>query len=132
MSIKSNIQTLFLLPLALRASARTITYLSTKGGRSTALNPACAPGGNFDLTSQLEGCSGYTNSDYFYTDSEDDALVMKVPGSPAGSGCVTTSGSLHCRTEFRETNPSSWDPKPNRIRTYFPREADAAALPNRA
>jgi len=35
---------------------------------------------------------------------------MKVPGSPASSGCVTTTNSLHCRTELRETNPSSWSP----------------------
>lgn len=36
---------------------------------------------------------------------------MKVPGSPSSSGCVTTSGSLHCRTELREQNPTSWSPK---------------------
>lgn len=36
---------------------------------------------------------------------------MKVPGSTASSGCVTTTNSLHCRTELRETSPSSWSPK---------------------
>lgn len=35
---------------------------------------------------------------------------MKVPGSPASSGCVTTPNSLHCRTELREIVPSSWSP----------------------
>ncbi|KAN0115472.1 polysaccharide lyase family 7 protein [Hyaloscypha variabilis] len=138
MSIKSTLQALFLLPLALGVTARhsTKTTSSTKSAPSATstapgkLNPSCAPGGNFDLSvwslqlpigstdkpdvitsSQLEGCSGYTNPSYFYTNSKDGALVMKVPGSPASAGCVTTSGSLHCRTEFRETSPSSWDPK---------------------
>ncbi|KAK5994376.1 hypothetical protein PT974_04850 [Cladobotryum mycophilum] len=93
---------------------------------AVALNPSCAPGGNFDLSkwslqlpsgsqgspttisgSKLSGCSGYTDQ-YFYTDGSTGQLVMKVPGSPASSGCVTTSGSSHCRTEFRESSPSSW------------------------
>ncbi|KAE9408872.1 polysaccharide lyase family 7 protein [Gymnopus androsaceus JB14] len=96
---------------------------------SAQLNPDCAPGGNFDLSvwelqlpigstgspetitsSSLEGCSGFENFDYFFTESGDGALVMKVPGSPASAGCVTTPNSLHCRTELRETNPSSWSP----------------------
>ncbi|KAH8667040.1 alginate lyase-domain-containing protein [Xylariales sp. PMI_506] len=96
---------------------------------ASALSPSCAPGGNFDLsvwdlqlpigstgdpttisTSALEGCSGYENFDYFFTESGDGALVMKVPGSPDTTGCVTTANSEHCRTELRETNPSSWDP----------------------
>jgi len=95
------------------------------------LNPACAPGGNFDLshwelqlpigttgepdtisTADLEGCSGYQDPGhhYFFTESGDGALVMKVPGSPASSGCVTTANSEHCRTELREENPDSWSP----------------------
>lgn len=36
--------------------------------------------------------------------------MVKVPGSPSSTGCVTTPNSQHCRTEFRESNPSSWDP----------------------
>lgn len=97
----------------------------------SALNPSCAPGGNFDLShwslqlpigstgspttissSQLQGCSGYQDPghQYFFTESGDGALVMKVPGSPSSSGCVTTPNSLHCRTELREQSPSSWDP----------------------
>lgn len=96
-----------------------------------ALNPSCSPGGNFDMThwelqlpigsagspttissSQLQGCDGYhdPNYQYFFTESGDGAMVMKVPGSPASSGCVTTPNSQHCRTELREENPSSWDP----------------------
>lgn len=96
----------------------------------SALNSSCAPGGNFNLaifklelptgktgspdtisTSALQGCSGY-DSKYFYTSSDDqDALVMKVPGSPSSSGCVTTANSKHCRTELRESDPASWSPK---------------------
>lgn len=91
------------------------------------LNPSCAPGGNFDLSgwqlqlpigsagspttissSALESCSGYENFSYFFTESGDGALVMKVPGSPASSGCVTTPNSQHCRTELREDK--SWSP----------------------
>jgi hypothetical protein len=96
-----------------------------------ALDPSCAPGGNFDLSkwslqlpigstgspttipsSQLEGCQGYQDPGhhYFFTESGDGAAVFKVPGSPASTGCVTTPNSQHCRTELRETNPSSWSP----------------------
>jgi hypothetical protein len=111
-------------------SAKTILSLLLLGPiAAAALNPTCAPGGNFDLSvwelqlpigsegnpttipsSSLEGCSGYQNPPYFFTESGDGALVMKVPGSPSSSNCVTTSNSKHCRTELRETNPSSWDP----------------------
>ncbi len=96
---------------------------------AAALTPSCSPGGNFDMSkwslqlptgsqgavttiqaSQLQGCSGFQDFNYFFTESGDGALVMKVPGSPASSGCVTTPNALHCRTELRETNPSSWDP----------------------
>lgn len=102
----------------------------TKSLEARALNPQCAPGGNFDLsvwelqlpvgsagspttisTSALEGCSGYSNRGYFFTESGDGAMVMKVPGSPSSSGCVTTPNTKFCRTELREENPSSWDPK---------------------
>jgi hypothetical protein len=101
-----------------------------------ALNPSYAPGGNFDMeywelqlptgspgspttipSSQLQGQNGYQDPGhhYFFTESGDGAMVMKVPGSPSDSGCVTTPNSLHCRTELREVNPStgsptSWDP----------------------
>jgi hypothetical protein len=97
-----------------------------------ALNPTCAPGGNFDLSvwnlqlptgapskpdtipgSELSGCSGYQdkNKSVFFTDPKDGSVIMNVPGSPSSSGCVTTKNSLHCRTELREIKPNSWDPK---------------------
>src|SRR6266536_5801934 len=115
MSAKTTLSLLFL-PFAFPAAA---------------LNPSCAPGGNFDMShwnlqlpigssgspttissASLQGCSGYQDPGhhYFFTESGDGALVMKVPGSPSSSGCVTTPNSLHCRTELREVNPSSWDP----------------------
>ena len=99
-----------------------------------ALDVSCAPGGNFDMrywnlqlpigsagspttipSSQLQGCGGYQNYGYFFTESGDAALVMKVPGSPDSAGCVTTPNSKHCRTELRELDPNtgksaSWDP----------------------
>src|SRR5690349_1906473 len=72
-----------------------------------ALNAGCSPGGNFDMShwylqlpigspgspqtissSSLQGCSGWSHPDYFYTGS-DGSLVMKVPGDKS-TGCVTT------------------------------------------
>jgi len=94
-----------------------------------ALNPSVAPGGNFDLSvwqlqlpigspgnpttipsSQLEGSSGYQDPghQYFFTESGDGAMVMKVYGNPSTSGCVTTANSNYCRTELKENN--SWEP----------------------
>ena len=61
--------------------------------------------------SKLNGCKGYTSTQYFYTSQSDGAVVMKVPGSPSSSTCVTTPNSKHCRTEFREASPQSWDSK---------------------
>jgi len=49
--------------------------------------------------------------EYYYVDSSTSAVVMKVPGSPSKTVCVTSKNSKHCRTEFRETSPASWDPK---------------------
>lgn len=101
---------------------------------AAALNPSCAPGGNFDMTpwelqlpvgdpghpttipdSQLEGCGGYSESTYFYTDGGDGAMIMYVPGGADETGCVTTPNTHYCRTELREVDPSSgkitsWDP----------------------
>ena len=97
-------------------------------------NLSCAPGGNFDLSywdlqlpsgtpghptiissSSLQGCNGYQNETYFFTDSGDGALVMKVPGSPSSFNCVTTTDSKHCRTKLREVDlgtgdATSWSP----------------------
>ncbi|KAF2687717.1 polysaccharide lyase family 7 protein [Lentithecium fluviatile CBS 122367] len=58
--------------------------------------------------SKLKGCEGWQNKEYFYT-SDSGSLIMEVPGSSDSSGCVTTPNSKHCRTEFRESSPSSWD-----------------------
>jgi hypothetical protein len=56
--------------------------------------------------SKLSGCNGWKSKDHFYV--EDGALVMKVPRK---TDCVTTKNSKHCRTELRESEPRSWDPK---------------------
>lgn len=103
---------------------------------TAALKTSCSPGGNFDLgmftlelpsgadhkpdsvsSSELSGCDGYHDS-YFFTNTDDGSLVMKVPGSPDSSGCVTTANSKHCRTELRESSPDSWSPTSavNRLR----------------
>ncbi|KAG9231359.1 family 7 polysaccharide lyase [Amylocarpus encephaloides] len=73
--------------------------------------PIGSPGSPTTITSS-QLCSGYQDpaKAYFFTESG-GALVMKVPGSPSDTGCVTTKNSKHCRTELRESNPNSWDPK---------------------
>lgn len=116
-----------------------------------ALNPSYAPGGNFDMeywelqlptgspgspttisSSQLQGQNGYQDPGhhYFFTESGDGAMVMKVPGDPSDSGCVTTPNSLHCRTELREVDPATgsptnWDPNAatNRMKATLAVEA---------
>ncbi|SPQ23044.1 1a1c2a1a-d844-4c58-b300-eda9174353c5 [Thermothielavioides terrestris] len=74
-------------------------------------------------SADLQGCCGYQNWDYFFTEHSDGALVMKVPGSPSTAGCVTTAHSLHCRTELRELDPATvkpaaWDPNQAVNRLY--------------
>lgn len=106
----------------------------TLAGSALALDPSCAPGGNFDLSkwslqlpiaddngnvkqvssSDLEGCGGFQDYDYFFTESGDGALVMKSTGN--NDCAVTTTNSKHCRTEFRESNPDSWDPNASQNR----------------
>jgi hypothetical protein len=107
--------------------------------KAAALDPSCAPGGNFDLSywelqlpvgrhgkpdtvssARLQGCGGYQNASYFFTDQSDGAVVMIVPAKT--DGCITTPHSKHCRTELREVDPLSgelisWDPNssPNRL-----------------
>lgn len=97
---------------------------------------SCAPGGTFDLShwklqlptgeeghpdsisaSKLQGCGGY-KSNVFFTSSDDGTLVMKVPGSPSTSDCVTTENSDHCRTELREDSPSKWSPSDSTNRLF--------------
>ncbi|KAJ3524617.1 hypothetical protein NM208_g11990 [Fusarium decemcellulare] len=102
-----------------------------------ALDPKCAPGGNFDLShwklqlpigspgkpqtissADLKGCKGFQNFDYFFTNSKDGALAMKVPAKSEKPKCVTTKNSDHCRTELRETNPDKWSPFASKNRLY--------------
>lgn len=112
-----------LLLFAMAFAAPMETSLSP---RATGNNPSCAPGGHFNLKgfnlqlptggsgnvdqisgNKLSGCQGWSSKDYFHTSSS-GALIMKVPSR---SVCVTTPNSKHCRTELRESSPSSWDPK---------------------
>ncbi|KAA8647850.1 polysaccharide lyase family 7 protein [Aspergillus tanneri] len=92
-----------------------VSLLAIQG--ASALDPKCAPGGHPTTITpaKLKGCNGYQNKKFFYTDTQDGSLVMKVPGSPDNSDCVTTPNSKHCRSEFRELAPdsgdkASWDP----------------------
>lgn len=99
--------------------------------RAASLDTSCAPGGNFDLgffnlqlptggpdiikSKQLQGCQGYTGSTFF-TDKSSGEMVLLAPGNPDETGCATTSGSQHCRTELREVDHSTgknaaWSPK---------------------
>lgn len=98
--------------------------------RAASLNPKCAPGGNFKLDNfklqlptgtpgkmdsksgkLLAGCTGWKDTDHFFTSKTDGSLVMKVCGSSDSCGCVTSKNSKHCRTELRESSPNSWSPK---------------------
>jgi hypothetical protein len=92
----------------------------TNAMAATALNPAVAPGGNFNLAiwelqlpigsagspttilpAQLKGATGYQNSSYFWTDKTDGSMTFWDP--EAG---VTTPNSSYARTELREMNSS--------------------------
>lgn len=109
----------------LRAAAAVgIIVMSTMPGY--ALDPSKAPGQNFNLSpftlqlpfadsgssspKQVSGSALTTYQDpqhkYFFTESGDGAMVMKVYGAPPN--CVTTTNSTHCRTELREN--ASWSP----------------------
>lgn len=96
-----------------------------------ALNPSCAPGGNFDLSkwslqepvgsadnprsipsSSLQGCKGFKDQ-WFYT-GPDGSMILKVPER---SQCVTTPHSPHCRSELHEEGPT-WDPKAAKNRLF--------------
>ncbi|KAK0712091.1 alginate lyase 2 [Lasiosphaeris hirsuta] len=106
---------------------------------AAALNPSCRPGGNFDLSKWAletpidngngqplvisaaslsagnDGCkNGWqdkgSNHQWFFTESTDGSMVMKAPGYSKDHPCIKWSGSNHCRTEFRETSPTSWPP----------------------
>ncbi|KAL2207493.1 concanavalin A-like lectin/glucanase [Sarocladium strictum] len=86
-------------------STSYVTFLGL-AGVAAQLNPACAPGGNFDLSiwqlemptprpnqpslpdvitpSRLVGCQGYQNNPYFYTDSKDGAMIIAGGGTAIG------------------------------------------------
>jgi hypothetical protein len=82
------------------------------------LDPAVAPGGNFDLSiwqlqlptgspgsptqippSQLKGANGYVNPAYFFTDKNDGSMTFWAPEKG-----VTTPNSNYARSELREMN----------------------------
>lgn len=96
------------IPVADQSSASCASGGTIDFSNWTLQLPTGQPGSPTSVSaSQL--CKGYNSTDFF-TNTADDSLVMKVPGSPASTGCVTTKNSLHCRTELRESSPSSWDP----------------------
>lgn len=120
MTPKSTFASLLLLPAAVLAVPAALA------------DPKCAPGGNFDLSfwslqlptgssfttiksADLQGCNGYTDSN-FSTDKSSGAIVLVAPGNPDLTGCTTSSGSVHCRTELREVvsatgKNAAWSPK---------------------
>ncbi|EQL00246.1 polysaccharide lyase family 7 [Ophiocordyceps sinensis CO18] len=103
-------------------------------GAAIALDRHCAPGGNFDLahwslqlpygdggnirtikSQDLQGRDGFTGTT-FYTDRTTGQMVLTAPGNPNITGCTTTSGSIHCRTELRQVHRSNgrniwWSPR---------------------
>lgn len=110
----------------MNSAIRTLASVALLASIPTlAANPNCAPGGNFDLSywnlqlptgssgsidiiksKQLQGCNGYTGPTFF-TDKSTGQIVLTAPGNPSITGCATTSGSTHCRTELREVNKSN-------------------------
>ncbi len=110
-----------------------LSTFAVAAGLAAALDSACAPGGNFDLSpwslqlptgskgsidvvksQDLQGCNGYSGPTFF-TDKSSGEMVLTAPGNPDITGCATTSGSSHCRTELREVNRSDgknakWSP----------------------
>ncbi|CAJ0857879.1 polysaccharide lyase family 7 protein [Ralstonia flatus] len=98
---------------ALSVQGRSLQKMGSPA--APALSTSSPPGSNFNLapfTLQLPTGSsgsittvsgtklaaGYTNPTYFYTDSSDGSMVMMDPTQG-----WTTSGSLHPRTELRES-----------------------------
>jgi len=103
------------------APAATTPAPTTTTTASGELNPKVAPGGNFDLSgwqlqlpigstgsmkqingNDLKGANGYTDT-YFYTDKTDGAMTLMDPTIG-----ITSSGSLHCRTELKEATIGGW------------------------
>lgn len=111
-------RTLALLAGGALAVTTALAGAGNAGAASAALNPAVAPGGNFDLSvwelqlpigspgspatigpSQLKGPGGYTNPAYFWTDKNDGSMTFWDP--EAG---VSTPNSHYARSELREMN----------------------------
>jgi hypothetical protein len=128
MSLSLIVPSALLLLSVASAAPLTTPVLTPENPLLFSTRAACAPGGLFDLSiftlqlptgsagkvdsissSKLSGCNGWQSKEYFY--AEGNALITKVPGSSASSGCFTTPNSKHCRTELRESSPRSWDPK---------------------
>jgi hypothetical protein len=107
--------------LAVALSTTAVGALSALGvtnASAAALDPALPPGGNFDLSvwslqlptgspgspdtispGRLEG--GYSNSSFFWTDSNDGSMTFWAPEKG-----VTTPNSKYARSELREMNPN--------------------------
>jgi hypothetical protein len=100
------------------AVAGTFGVLGITSADAAALNPAVAPGGNFNLgvwslqlpsgspgkpttipPSQLKGANGYVNPAYFFTDKTDGSMTFWAPEKG-----VTTPNSKYARSELREMN----------------------------
>ena len=100
------------------AVAGTFGVLGITSADAAALNPAVAPGGNFNLgvwslqlpsgspgspttiqPAQLKGADGYTNPAYFFTDKNDGSMTFWAPEKG-----VTTPNSKYARSELREMN----------------------------
>ncbi|MBU2667395.1 polysaccharide lyase family 7 protein [Actinoplanes bogorensis] len=92
--------------------------LGVTNANAAALNPAVAPGGNFNLSvwslqlpigspgspetispARLKGANGYTNPSYFWTDKNDGSMTFWAPEKG-----VTTPNSNYARSELREMN----------------------------
>jgi alginate lyase len=113
-------RTVGLIAVAFTAVAALTANQIGSASAAATLNPAVAPGGNFNLAiwslqlptgspgspttiqpAQLKGATGYTNSTYFFTDKTDGSMTFWDP--EAG---VTTPNSSYARTELREMNAS--------------------------
>jgi hypothetical protein len=109
-------RTVGLVAVALTAIAALSANQMGTASAAAALNPAVAPGGNFNLSpwqlqlptgspgspttipgSQLAGAGGYTNPAYFFTDKTDGSMTFFAPEKG-----VTTPNSNFARTELRE------------------------------
>jgi hypothetical protein len=105
-------------PASAAQVAADVAPAAAPAAAAATLNPAVAPGGNFNLSvwslqlpigspgspttiqpAQLKGASGYSNPAYFWTDKNDGSMTFWDP--EAG---VTTPNSNYARSELREMN----------------------------